>query len=326
MWGPVRVGGVSQFPIYRDLGINVFQDALSWPSIAARRPGDPTDPSDPAYRWPSAIADAIHQARRYHMRIMLEIRDTPAWANGGRASNYAPLSAADFANFTTAAARRYASVRLWMIYGEPNRAANFAPLTPARPSASALTPAQAAAPHRYAVLLDAGYGALKAVNRANLVIGGNTYTGGQISPLQWIENLRLPDGRPPRMDLYGHNPFSFRTPTFANPPSPGGRFDFSDLARLYATANHYLGRGRRIELYVSEWTIPTAPDDEFDFYVKPGIQAAWITDAWNLLNQHRGLVYSLGWIHLYDQLPETGGGLIYANGVRKPGYLAFKNG
>ena len=47
--------------------------------------------------------------------------------------------------------------------------------------------------------------------------------------------MRLPDGRPPRLDLYGHNPFSIRAPNLANPPSPGQQIDFSDLARLRST-------------------------------------------------------------------------------------------
>jgi hypothetical protein len=49
--------------------------------------------------------------------------------------------------------------------------------------------------------MDAAYGALKQVSRRNLVIGGSTYTTGDIDTQQWIQNLRLPDGRPP---AHGH--------------------------------------------------------------------------------------------------------------------------
>ncbi len=34
IWGPVEVNGVSQFPIYRDLGVGIFQMGLSWAAVA----------------------------------------------------------------------------------------------------------------------------------------------------------------------------------------------------------------------------------------------------------------------------------------------------
>src|SRR5437763_1528939 len=95
----------------------------------------------------------------------------------------------------TAAARRYPSIRYWMIIGEPsNVSVHFAPF-PDAPSGRHLTPSQAAAPRLYARILDAAYGALKAVNRANIVIGGNTFTAGQpgsIATSRVLPNTRLP--------------------------------------------------------------------------------------------------------------------------------------
>ena len=94
-----------------------------------------------------------------------------------------------------------------MIWGEPTRRFNFKPLIPEtrdRP----LTRRMKKAPHHYARILDAAYGALKRRSRRNIVIGGNSFTTGDVSPLNWIRNLRLPNGKPPRLDLYGHNPFS----------------------------------------------------------------------------------------------------------------------
>src|SRR4051794_21287457 len=70
IWGPVRVQGISQFPIYQDLGVGTYQTALDWASVAPTRPRRPSDPSDRAYRWPSAISDAISQARQYNMRVL----------------------------------------------------------------------------------------------------------------------------------------------------------------------------------------------------------------------------------------------------------------
>ena len=74
---------------------------------------------------------------------------------------------------------------------------------------------------------------LKGVSPRNLVIGGNTFTVGTVSPRRWIQALRLPNGRPPRMDLCGHNPFSARRPVLEQATRSGdGYADFGDLDTL----------------------------------------------------------------------------------------------
>jgi hypothetical protein len=327
MWGPAVQGNKSLFPTYHSLGVKIYEDRLDWAAIAAtRRPQHPTDPNAAAYTWPGEVTTAVAEAKEYHIQVALEIIDAPPWANGGKAGNWAPLNPQDYANFAIAAARRYPSVHMWMIWGEPSRVADFAPLTPATPGA-ALDAQQQVAPHNYARILDAAYGALKSVSRSNIVIGGMTYTTGDISTVQWIENLRLPDGKPPRLDMYGQNPFSFREPSLSNPPSPNQQIDFSDLGRLSALVDHYLGRPGNPDpkLFLSEWTIPTAVDDEFDFYVDPSVQAQWITAGLALANSLPS-IYAVGWIHLYDDPPYYNGGLIEANGTKKPGFFAWQHG
>jgi hypothetical protein len=326
MWGPAIRDGVSLFPTYRDLGVKIYEDQLPWDTIAPLRPGNPDNPNDPAYTWPAEVTAAVADAKRYHMQVALEIIGAPAWANGGNPWNWAPRNPQNYANFAIAAARRYPSVHLWMIWGEPSRGANFEPLTPAAPFA-VLDAQQQVAPHLYARMLDAAYGALKSVSRSNLVIGGMTYTTGDISTAQWIANLRLPDGKPPRLDMYGQNPFSFREPNLSNPPSGDQQIDFSDLGRLSALVGRYLGRpgNPHPKLFLSEWTIPTMVDQEFDFYVDPPVQAQWITAGLRIA-QSLSSVYAVGWIHLYDDPPLSYGGLIQTDGTKKAGYFAWKAG
>jgi hypothetical protein len=329
IWGPVTVNGASEFPLYHRLGVGIFERQLSWRTTALTRPRRPRDPRDPAYQWPSDLDYALRQAAIYHMRVLVMVIATPAWANGGRDYNWVSRRTADLADFFTAAARRYPQVHLWMVWGEPSRHGNFEPLTPAPPLARRLTAAQAAAPHRYAQLLDASYAALKAVSPQNLVIGGNTYTTGDISTSQWIENMRLPNGRPPRLDIYGHNPFCWRAPNLANSPSPDGEVDFSDLGRLSRQVDRNLAPAHHhIRLFLSEWFVPTAPDGELNVYTDPGVQAQWITDAWRIVRRS-SFIYGLGWIHVYDDPPGSGGsagGLFDYRAHPKPGYYAFKAG
>src|SRR5262245_47432196 len=84
IWGPVRVDGRSQFPIYRELGASVFHYRMGWRYQAPTRPVRPRDPSDPAYQWPAELDDALRQARRHRMSVAVVVHATPAWANGGR--------------------------------------------------------------------------------------------------------------------------------------------------------------------------------------------------------------------------------------------------
>lgn len=111
IWGQVSRNGVNQFPLYRRLGVKIVEMGLDWSTVAPTRPSHAGNPNDPAYRWPSEIQEAIAQARTYHMRILLEIIESPPWANGGHPSNWAPRPGA-FATFAGAAARKYRAVHL----------------------------------------------------------------------------------------------------------------------------------------------------------------------------------------------------------------------
>ena len=79
------------------------------------------------------------------------------------------------------------------------------------------------------------------------MIGGNSFTTGDVSSLNWIRNLRLPNGKPPRLDLYGHNPFSTVGRCLDRPPLGHGFADFSDLDLLARWVDRWLARPARQE-------------------------------------------------------------------------------
>jgi hypothetical protein len=287
IWGPAKVDGRSQFPIYRDLGVRIYQAQLLWNEIAPTPPARPRDPDDPAYHWPASVDFALSEARRHGIRLALQLIYAPEWANGG----------------------------------------NFSPLPPDRP----------AGPRAYSRLLEAAYGRLKRANPRNLVIGGDTFTSGEVKPLKWVKWMRLPNGRPPRMDLYGHNPFTTRKPDLRRPYGGYGYADFSDLDTLARTIDRYLGRrrGRRIRLFISEFTVPTDhPNAVFNFHVSRRTQANWLAAALRIAREWPR-IYALGWFSLYDQPPngpggapgdETNWGLLDWVGEPKPAYYVYKRG
>ena len=159
-------------------------------------------------------------------------------------------------------------------------------------------------------MLDATYGALKRVNRRNLVIGGNTWTGGEVTPLNFIRAMRLPSGRRPRMDLYGHNPFTARAPRLSEDPLRYGFADFSDLDTLAGWLDRYGyrdRRGRRLRLFLSEFVIQTDHGSyEFNYYVDRRTQAGWLARALRITRRWRR-IYTLGYLGLYDEQPRPDG-------------------
>ena len=318
IWGPSTLrDGRSAFPLYKDLGVDVLQQQLLWSRVAPTRPANPRDPNDPAYVWPRPLDFAYGQVRENHMKLALLVRGTPAWANGGRPENWAPNDPRSYADFLAAAAKRYKRVRLWMIWGEPSRQAQFQPLP--------LNSREG--PQRYAQLLDRAYGTLKNIRRKNKVIGGMTFHAGDVVAAKFMRWMRLPNGKPPRLDWYGHNPFTARRPVLReNPVAPGVR-DMSD-ADLFIREirRHWRPRHIKPKLWLSEFCVASdRPNADFDFHVTRAEQALWLTDAFNIAHRHRWIA-GMGWWNLQDDAADDGitCGLVDRDGLPKPSYFAYK--
>jgi len=319
IWGqPSEVAGASAFPMYETLGVDTVQFAIDWSTVAPARPADPTDPADLAYRWPASIDTAVQDARRHGMHIALMITRAPPWSNGGRTSIWAPSDPRDFADFATAAARRYPPVRRWMIWGEPNFGVRFMPNAKDDPIGA----------RTYAPILDAAYGALKRVNAGNVVIGGMTWTAGDLRPAQFVRAMRLPNGRPPRLDWFGHNPFPFRYPDLSKPPLRDFR-DISDLDTLGREIDdaYRETRGTPVPLWLSEFVIQSDHGSEtFAEYVSRGQQAVWLKAAYRIADRLGPRVAGLGWLALVDEPPAENSanwGLLTSTLDRKPAWFAF---
>jgi hypothetical protein len=319
IWGPTRLpDGSSAFPAYAKLGVDTYQIQLPWATVSPSRPASPEDPADPSYRWPRVVDFAIEEATERGIEVATLVTTSPPWANGGREPISSPERAVDFAQFLSAASRRYPSVRRWMIWGEPNRSDRFLPNRPDDPVGA----------RRDAVLLDRAYEALKEASPDNVVIGGNTFTGGDVKPARFIRWLRLPSGEPPRLDWYGHNPYPFRFPDLDNPPSPGGWRDLSDLETLVSDVNDSYGsRGIHPRLWLSEFTVQSDHSSAaLADSVSRAAQARWLRAGYEVAASVEE-VEGLGWFKLLDD-PDFPGhahwGLLTSDGHRKPAFRAFR--
>ena len=198
IWGPAEFAGESQFPIYGDLGVGIFQTPLRW-AAAPTRPANAADPADPAYRWPADLDRAVSEGARYGIRVSVMLVGSPGWANGGGRPWYWCPSASRTS--PTSPARPRAAI--------PRCACGWSGASrPAAPTSARWSrPVGQGHPHGSAgagaaLLRQAARrhlrGAEGAAARANLVIGGNTFTVGEVSPYNWIRYARSCRGGPAR--------------------------------------------------------------------------------------------------------------------------------
>lgn len=263
IWGPVEIESESQFPVYRELGAGIYQTTLKWDEVQSLEPLDAKDIDDPSYEWPDEIETVISEAKSARIQVALTITGAPKWAK----------KAGDFAAFAGAAAKKYRTVRLWSVWDGPyKRGAS-----------------------RYAQMLDGAYAKLKAANKANKVIGGNSTNASSAS---WIARLKLPNGKRPRLDLYGQDVSGAKAPTSAS---------------LKALAKRVKSAFGAKKLYLTAGT--SARGDK---------QAAWIGAALKATKRDAN-VATFSYRALIDEDGRTG--LVDADGTKRGSvFNAFKRG
>jgi hypothetical protein len=311
-------------PELRRLGVRVWTSGISWAKIAPRRPRHPRSPDDPAYRWPRNLGRVLSEARDDGIEPVLYVNGFPAWSNGGRDPSWTPRKPGDFANFMAAAVRRYPQVRRWMAIGEPTTYRNLQPQGDDGRRA----------PRLYARLLDAAYGAMHAVRHDVVVIGGNVQPAGAndryiTAPDTFLANMTLPNGRRPRLDMFGINPYTERPLDLSLAHAPL-RVDFDDLDWLGRRLDRYWPR-RHLRIFVSEFGWNTEHGAYGWLYVVPRPkQAADLTTAYRLAAR-LPRIDTFCWFQLYDSPParENGQTLNWTTGLRtwsgqkKPSWRAF---
>jgi hypothetical protein len=195
-----------------EAGASVVRITLDWSAVAPEGRSKPdgfdaADPASPLYNW-GYIEDAVRDAARYRLRVLLTVVRAPRWA-GRRSPEPGELAA-----FLRAAARRFSgfypdpkrpgdglttpgaalpAVHLWQVWDEPNRSSSLRP----------------GGPTHYRTLLNAGAQALRAVSDDNVVVAGGT--GARGAARFW---RRL---RGARFDVAAHHPVSGRGPIATRP-------------------------------------------------------------------------------------------------------------
>ena len=292
---------------FKRLGVPFVRFTLHWNQVAPTRPKNPTSPRDRAYDWrrPDRILRGL---RRYGLTPVLTLVGTPAWANNGRAPNFAPPHPRDFRRFATAAARRYPWVRYWLIWNEPNK-----PLW--------LRPTRAAIYVQH--LLNPAYDAIHAVLPHARVAGGVTAPRGGlggVAPVTWIRGMAAAHAK---LDAYAHHPYPLRP---NETPSSGGckncpSITMATIPKLLILVRRYFGPK---PVWLTEYGYQTNPPDTF-LGVSLKRQGTMLSLAalrtWRLARVTMLIQY------LYQDevsLSRFQTGLVFADGRPKLSLVAFK--
>jgi hypothetical protein len=227
-----------------------------WSIIATGQPGDPTNPSDPAYDW-SEIDRAVSSADAEGLEVILLVLNAPSWAEGAgrpydpelRTGNWKPSPTA-LADFAKAIATRYSGsfgglpqVRYYEGWNEPNLRNYLSPLWNGK---------RPAAPAIYRDLLNGFYEGIKSVSGSNLVVTGGTSPfgdgpgGRRMRPLFFWrkvlclnKKLKQNCNHTTNFDIFGHNGINAPGdgPTqAARHPDDATPADFGDIRKMVRAA------------------------------------------------------------------------------------------
>jgi hypothetical protein len=265
-----------------DSNATIMRLLVQWNLAAKTRPGNATDPFDPAYELDD-VDEAVRAAQQNDQEVVLTISGTPRWANGGKTPNVMPRRVADFTAFARAIASRYSGrhdgypfVRFFSIWNEPNLPGFLSPQFDAR--------GRSVAPANYAKLAAAAYSGIKAGSpQAKIAVGETsargsdkatgirpTHSPGKFAELVAKANPRL------RFDAWSHHPYP-SVPS--SPPSQVVRWpnvSLASLPKFDASLKKWFKR-KSVPIWITEYGHQTRPEDTLG--VPYSTQAAYIQQA-----------------------------------------------
>ncbi len=292
------------FPILQQLSTKLIRANLKWGGpngVANTRPGNPTDPADPAYDW-TAYDRTVLRARGIGAELIFAIVGTPSWANGGKAWNTAPLKAIDLRRFAVAAARRYngtfvgpegrlPAVRLWLAWNEPNNPVFLGPQYVRFGSRWVLRSAK-----DYARICNSVAAGVKSVQAKARVGCGVTAPRGNnnpnssrpsSSPISFLRAMKAAGAR--GFDAYAHHPYygtRKETPSTPPPAPPRGQAPTAvTLGNFEVLTKEVQRLYGNVRIWVTEYGYQTNPPDKL-FGVSYAEQGNYMREAYLKLRRN----------------------------------------
>ena len=248
----------------KNIHATVLLTTLDWAQIAPRRPANPSNPFDPAYRA-EGIDEFVRKAQERGLEPMLRLYSTPRWA--GPARNRLPRRLRDLTAFARAMSSRYSGrypgypmVRFWAVWNEPNLNQFLSPQFDRK--------GRSVSPRLYANLYAAAYAGIKAGNRSALVALGETSMRGRDrrrrgqqdthSPGRFLELVAKANPRL-KFDAIGHHPYPTDPRQSPDQAVRWPNVSLRLLPRLNASVKRWFKR-RTNTIWITEYGHETRPD------------------------------------------------------------------
>jgi hypothetical protein len=349
-----------QMAIFQALGVDRVRVSAFWDGNAPgansrRKPSgfDATNPNDPRYRW-GALDRVVYSAVGHGLKVMLSVTTpAPLWAvrrTRSRNRVWRP-SPGEFGMYAEAVARRYAAlVDQYGISNEPNQGGWLQPQSGRGGLVS---------PHLYRAMVGAAYPRIKAAAPGSTALIGNLASSGSrargrrapIRPLAFLRAMACVDRRyrpirsgscrrfrPVPADAVAHHPYAFFSAPSRHSRDPDdaaigdSRRLLRVLDRLVHAGRIKPSRGRRLNIYYTEFGYQTNPPDPFSGislrrqsrYLQQAAYLVWRTPRIKGLNQFRltdGPLRGRG----LAAFREFQSGLLFASGRPKPSFRSFPN-
>jgi hypothetical protein len=297
-----------------------------WSLVAPNQPANPTDPADPAYDW--SRLDAIFVALdKANITPIVDVYSTPTWAVAGKntpfPSQYNPNAPRPdaYADFMQALATRYNGaypnptpgalpaslprIRHIEIWNEPNLKNFF------RFNNGTSIP-------KYTQLVKAAYPRIKAANRRAIVIAGvsgprSSNGGGSIGSRTWQKKIL--NDKSVKFDAYSMHIYPSLGPNVVTSAFPS----WASLPEILDTLNK---KRPGMKLYITEAGYTTAATPFRNVKVSPSKQNLFLKQLFKLKDLASPTVAAVVWFNLQDN-PSWPGGLLFADGRRKPSHASF---
>jgi Glycosyl hydrolases family 39 len=304
-------------------GASVIRTIASWPAIATKRPANPLNGDDPAYKL-TDLDDLVFQSGLYGHRVSINITGTPKWANGGKAPNVMPKKLADLTNFARMLATRYngrsghGSVSLYSVWNEPNLQLFLTPQFVGK---------KIVGPSNYAKLYKSAYAGIKKGNPAAEVAIGETSQRGRDKPLKGVSASIAPatfarllsQTKGLKFDAWAHHPYPS---TSSLPPTQRVRYPnvaLSTMPQFEKDLKKWFKR--TVPIWITEYGHETKPPDPRGAsYAK---QAAYAKQALAIAKKDPNVQMFI-WFTFKDSAGNPWQSGLYTQGdLQKPAFDAF---
>jgi polysaccharide biosynthesis protein PslG len=318
-WSPQAIANLASA---EKAGATVIHTTANWSQIAPRKPSNPLNGNDPAYRL-GDLDSLVRTAGLYDLQVMITIDGTPRWANGGQASNHPPGNLTTLTDFARMLATRYNGreghgvVTLWSIWNEPNLGLFLMPQFKGKKIVS---------PAEYVKLFLAGERGIKAGNPKAEVAAGETSNRGRdvpvsgssaaVAPATFARLVAAVDPRLP-MVAWATHPYPTSPELGPTQQVEWPNVTMTQIPRFAASLQLWFHRA--VPIWITEYGEQTKP---YAHGVTEAQQSRDAVEALKLAGQDPA-VAMFTWFILRDSPNTWKSGLETATGAHKPAYATF---